>query len=708
MAPGQYRPPGQFRLPGHFAHPGPGPGGQPLGGPPFTSQPPGGPYGPAWSEPVAPVRPPAAGPGAPPLYADGTAEAALPRAPQPVDDSERILTPTTIFAPGSRVTPPDEDDPQAPPPAQGPGSAQSGHGSQAGYGTFPGPGAAPERGYPGPDGYQPYPPQAPRTAAGGPGRYPGSGQPASAQPGFAQPQAGAGRPYPGGPAGTSAPAGPPPGYAGGYGQPHPDQGYTGRPHPDQYPGQPGPGAVYNPDPRARAHPQAREWQSADGPAASRPPYGNTGPGAYSGAQHPADQYPGGAPYPGGQYPGDRYGGGPYPGDRQYGGSPYPGGPEPARPSAGYAPADSRDTAFSGPRGNPEADGFSGSRDRGAPAPERAWQTDREPDGYSGAEPGGDTVNGGGYAYVLRQEDPPAPPQDGPRTRPGPQGHQNRPGQDRDQTGSVPDGGEPRPGSPADTPPADALPAGPRAITAGLVGLGSLFTPANPARAAGPAPRETGTVPRNTATTPGDTGTAPRPWSAVAQEMAASPDRGKTAPSASPAESADVYGPDDPAYGPTAAGWRQRDDDLAAPSGDGVPAAAPEESEGAVRGPFEPLRSAGDAPVQSGLADTALAEPELDDVLDFGSPSDPEAGNVGELRDLYLTAEAISPVRLDRHFDELLERQRRLIAEYFTESPGPDPAEPDERDKPFEPERPAPFGFDTADSLAGLRGDLRGA
>ena len=90
------------------------------------------------------------------------------------------------------------------------------------------------------------------------------------------------------------------------------------------------------------------------------------------------------------------------------------------------------------------------------------------------------------------------------------------------------------------------------------------------------------------------------------------------------------------------------------------------------------------------------------MLEFGPPSDPEAGTVGELRDLYLTAEAISPVRLDRHFDELLERQRRLIAEYFTESSGPGPAEPDE------PERPAPFGFDTADSLASLRGDLRGA
>jgi hypothetical protein len=226
-------------------------------------------------------------------------------------------------------------------------------------------------------------------------------------------------------------------------------------------------------------------------------------------------------------------------------------------------------------------------------------------------------------------------------------------------------------------PADALPAGPRAITAGLVGLGSLFTPARPAR---------------------DAGTAPRPRSAISQEMAVVPDSTQPAPPAGPAS---AYGPDDPAYGPTAAGWRQRDDDAVQPADDSVPAPAPEEPDGAVRGPFEPLRSAGDAPVEAGLADAILAEPEPDDVLDFSSPTDPEAGTVGELRDLYLTAEAISPVRLDRHFDELLERQRRLITEYFTESSGPVPAEPDE------PDRPAPFGFDNADSLAALRGNLRG-
>jgi hypothetical protein len=37
-----------------------------------------------------------------------------------------------------------------------------------------------------------------------------------------------------------------------------------------------------------------------------------------------------------------------------------------------------------------------------------------------------------------------------------------------------------------------------------------------------------------------------------------------------------------------------------------------------------------------------------------------------LADLYETAEAIGPGALDKHFDELLETQRKLISVYFTE------------------------------------------
>jgi hypothetical protein len=37
-----------------------------------------------------------------------------------------------------------------------------------------------------------------------------------------------------------------------------------------------------------------------------------------------------------------------------------------------------------------------------------------------------------------------------------------------------------------------------------------------------------------------------------------------------------------------------------------------------------------------------------------------------LADLYETAESLGPDALDKHFDELLERQRKLINGYFTD------------------------------------------
>jgi hypothetical protein len=39
-------------------------------------------------------------------------------------------------------------------------------------------------------------------------------------------------------------------------------------------------------------------------------------------------------------------------------------------------------------------------------------------------------------------------------------------------------------------------------------------------------------------------------------------------------------------------------------------------------------------------------------------------SLSRLRDLYETAEAIGDAGLERHFDELLERQRKLISAYF--------------------------------------------
>jgi hypothetical protein len=146
---------------------------------------------------------------------------------------------------------------------------------------------------------------------------------------------------------------------------------------------------------------------------------------------------------------------------------------------------------------------------------------------------------------------------------------------------------------------------------------------------------------------------------------------------------------------------RRSEETAAPADVSDQDAAAAEPDLGVRGPFEPLRPDQLDPVvsadeEAGSAGYPPPEPEPDDVLDFGDPTDPEAGSLGGLRDLYLTAEAISPARLDRHFEELLERQRRLISEYFQE--------PSAAAGVTEPV--ATLGFDGADSLAELRGELR--
>jgi hypothetical protein len=107
--------------------------------------------------------------------------------------------------------------------------------------------------------------------------------------------------------------------------------------------------------------------------------------------------------------------------------------------------------------------------------------------------------------------------------------------------------------------------------------------------------------------------------------------------------------------------------------------------------------------------------EMSELLDLGTPSDPEAGAIGQIKDLYEVAETVSQASLDRHFDQLLEKQRKLISEYFNESTGLTPPDavaavaPVGSSAAADPADPAaPFGFDTAESLASLRGDLRGA
>jgi hypothetical protein len=95
-----------------------------------------------------------------------------------------------------------------------------------------------------------------------------------------------------------------------------------------------------------------------------------------------------------------------------------------------------------------------------------------------------------------------------------------------------------------------------------------------------------------------------------------------------------------------------------------------------RGPFEPLQSstgtssgpvaavtgtepAGTGPGQAPPDDTAQAR----------------ARKLEQLKDLYLTAEAIGEENVDKHFDQLLAQQRDLISEYFGQSAVARPAGP---------------------------------
>ena len=218
-------------------------------------------------------------------------------------------------------------------------------------------------------------------------------------------------------------------------------------------------------------------------------------------------------------------------------------------------------------------------------------------------------------------------------------------------------------------------------------------PTSVAASAGP------TAPASTADTTRTTALASAATSAGARPPAADAGHGQQTSGAEPSQ---IYGPDDPAYGPPAPGWYQRGEEQA-PRTENVSAAAESpEQPSAVRGPFEPLRLDGQQAAGEPHEQTAgdqPEEPDLPDFLDFGPPTDPEGGTLGDLRDMYLTAEAITPARLERHFDELLEKQRKLISEYFKESAGLSADEASSGSA-------APFGFDSADSLAALRGELR--
>ena len=106
-----------------------------------------------------------------------------------------------------------------------------------------------------------------------------------------------------------------------------------------------------------------------------------------------------------------------------------------------------------------------------------------------------------------------------------------------------------------------------------------------------------------------------------------------------------------------------------------------------RGPFEPLVSSADPPGATPRFAASIddAEPAAPDAaqpdeapgaaLDDGQADTAyaHARKLEQIRDLYLTAEAIGEANVDKHFDHLLAQQRELISEYFKQSNAAKPA-----------------------------------
>jgi hypothetical protein len=109
-----------------------------------------------------------------------------------------------------------------------------------------------------------------------------------------------------------------------------------------------------------------------------------------------------------------------------------------------------------------------------------------------------------------------------------------------------------------------------------------------------------------------------------------------------------------------------------------------------RGPFEPLLSSSGPPYEGARqhpADPDAAEPARTRQASAGAVGDEGADEMShararkleQIKDLYLTAEAIGEQNVDKHFDQLLARQRELISEYFRQPAAAQPAVASPRD-----------------------------
>ena len=105
-----------------------------------------------------------------------------------------------------------------------------------------------------------------------------------------------------------------------------------------------------------------------------------------------------------------------------------------------------------------------------------------------------------------------------------------------------------------------------------------------------------------------------------------------------------------------------------------------------RGPFEPLlsSSAGSSGGPGEGEARAPAPPDIPGQDSQEAPEQTRARKLEQLKDLYLTAEAIGEQNVDKHFDHLLAQQRELISDYFRQAgpadpsvPGSGPADPEQ-------------------------------
>jgi hypothetical protein len=90
-----------------------------------------------------------------------------------------------------------------------------------------------------------------------------------------------------------------------------------------------------------------------------------------------------------------------------------------------------------------------------------------------------------------------------------------------------------------------------------------------------------------------------------------------------------------------------------------------------RGPFEPLQPS-NAPSSGMSGGTGPPPPDAPGRERQEAPEQARARKLEQLKDLYLTAEAIGEQNVDKHFDQLLAQQRELISDYFRQPAAAEP------------------------------------